>query len=247
MNEEYAGLSVPIKDKLEIKIGKNTHTQDNYKKNGNSFTPSPGGKKPFINKFPLEDIAEFDEICQNSKYNKMSLTSKASKVKLMEVDSLSGKMPNFVRCYDDLIDLIKVDSKDKFKDERPERKQSEASKKNLKIVEEYVFNKEKRSLDEKSLEEQQIVKNLTNSEEIKDFYEYTEECLKRIATMVAPEYKKIDHLALDLPIEDLKTKKLAIFDLDETLVHCEIKKPHKGKVQINVKLPNGEIANVCIY
>jgi hypothetical protein len=125
MNEEYAGLSVPVKDKLVIKIGKNS--EDNYKKNGNSFTPSPGGKKPFINKFPLEDVAEFDEICQNSKINKMSLTSKASKVKLMEIDSLSGKMPNFVRCYNDLIDLIKVDSKDKFKDERPDRKPSEAS------------------------------------------------------------------------------------------------------------------------
>lgn len=110
-----------------------------------------------------------------------------------------------------------------------------------------MFNKEKKNSDEKSLEEQQIVKNLTNSEEIKDFYEYTEECLKRIAAMAVPEYKTIEHLVLDLPINDLKTKKLAIFDLDETLVHCEIKKPHKGKVQINVKLPNGEIANVISF
>ncbi len=68
--------------------------------------------------------------------------------------------------------------------------------------------------------------------------------MKRIATMVIPDYSKIEHLTFNLPIEDLKTKKLAIFDLDETLVHCEIKKPHKGKVQINVKLPNGEIASV---
>jgi hypothetical protein len=117
----------------------------------------------------------------------------------------------------------------------------------INIVEEYVFNKEKKINDERSLEEEQIVKNLTNSEEIKDFYEYTEECLKRIATMNVPDYPSIEHLAFTLQISDLKTKKLAIFDLDETLVHCEIKKPHKGKVQIDVRLPNGETANVSLY
>lgn len=125
MNEEYAGLSNPIKIKQEIKLNKNT--DGSYTKNGNSFTPSPGGKKPFFSKIPLEDVAEFDEICFNSKLTKMSLTGKASKTKLMEDESLSGKMPNFVRCFDDLIDLIKVDSKDKYKDEIPGRKQSEAS------------------------------------------------------------------------------------------------------------------------
>ena len=125
MNEEYADLSITKKDKIEIKINKNIENVN--KRNNNSFTPSPGSKKPFINKFPLEDVAEFDEIVHNSKLHKLSLTTKASKIKSMETDSLSGKMPNFVRCYDDLIDLIKVDSKDKFKDEKPERKQSEAS------------------------------------------------------------------------------------------------------------------------
>jgi hypothetical protein len=65
--------------------------------------------------------------------------------------------------------------------------------------------------------------------------------------MIPPARTTIEHLILDLPISDLKTKKLAIFDLDETLVHCEIKKPHKAKVQIHVKLPNGEIANVICF
>jgi hypothetical protein len=125
MNEEQTDLSITKKNKFEIKINKNIENIN--KKNINSFTPSPG-KKPFIHKFPLEDVADFDDIVYNSKLNKLSLTSKASKVKSMEGDSLLGKMPNFVRCYDDLIDLIKVDSKDKFKDEKPGRKQSETSK-----------------------------------------------------------------------------------------------------------------------
>jgi hypothetical protein len=88
-----------------------------------------------------------------------------------------------------------------------------------------------------------IVQNLTNTEEVKDFYEYTEECLKRIAVMKIPADNEIEHLGVNLPI-DLGGKKLAIFDLDETLVHCEIKNPKKGDVKIEVKLPSGEKAQV---
>jgi hypothetical protein len=89
---------------------------------------------------------------------------------------------------------------------------------------------------------------LTNTEDIKDFYEYIEECMKRIAVMNIPDHKSIQHLKIDLPFEEeLKVKKLAIFDLDETLVHCEINKPKKSKEQINIKLPTGELAQVIIY
>jgi hypothetical protein len=95
-------------------------------------------------------------------------------------------------------------------------------------------------------EEEKIVQKLTNTEEIIDFYEYTEECMKRIAMMKVPSDKEIEHLKLNLPIE-LGGKKLAIFDLDETLVHCEIKNPKKGQVLIDVKLPSGEKAHVSFY
>jgi Dullard-like phosphatase family protein len=86
------------------------------------------------------------------------------------------------------------------------------------------------------------VKSLTNTEDIKDFYEYTEECMRRILKLKMPEVAEIQHLMFDLPenlMKELETKKLAIFDLDETLVHAEIKKPNEGDVQIKVKLPNG--------
>jgi hypothetical protein len=86
-------------------------------------------------------------------------------------------------------------------------------------------------------------------QEIKDFYEYTEECMKRIIRMEVPNLKEIEHLLIKLPnnlMEELKYKKLAIFDLDETLVHCEIKKPQKAQVQINVNLPSNQKAMVNI-
>ena len=221
--------------------GHNIHKGVNtIKKNTFSFTPSPG-KKPFISKFPLEDMEEFDEIISKP-FGKLSFTTKIKSNMIKDNESLFKKMPNFLKNYDDLIDLIKIDSKDKF--DKPAAKIPEIFRKTSNI-EELVSTKERKVIENLSAEEEKIVQNLTNSEDIKDFYASTEECLKRIASLKIPDISTIEHLRFDLPFEEeLKTKKLAIFDLDETLVRCEAKKPKKGKVQINIKLPNGEYAMV---
>jgi len=89
------------------------------------------------------------------------------------------------------------------------------------------------------------VQKLTNTEEIKDFYEYTEECLRRIIKLKVPSNDEIKDLLFDLPFEnELINKKLAIFDLDETLIHCEARKPSKAQKQIMCNLPNGGQAKV---
>lgn len=90
------------------------------------------------------------------------------------------------------------------------------------------------------------IQNLTNIEEIKDFYDYTENCLHLISKMVMPPLSEIESMLLDLP-EKLLKKKLAIFDLDETLVHCELKNPQKADKIITIKLTNGQKARVRIY
>lgn len=88
------------------------------------------------------------------------------------------------------------------------------------------------------------IKGLTNIEEIKDFYDYTENCLKLISTLKKPSEKEIESLIIDLPIELTKKKKLAIFDLDETLIHCVLKDIKTADKEIQVKLPNGKKATV---
>lgn len=90
------------------------------------------------------------------------------------------------------------------------------------------------------------IQNLTNIEEIKDFYDYTENCLHLISKMVIPPLSEIESMLLDLPDKLLK-KKLAIFDLDETLVHCELKNPQKADKIITIKLTNGQKARVRIF
>lgn len=105
------------------------------------------------------------------------------------------------------------------------------------------------SFEKKTIEENGTqVQKLTNTEEIKDFYEYTEECLKRIIKLKIPTKDEISDLIFDLPFEkELKNKKLAIFDLDETLIHCEAKKPQKAHKQIMCNLPSGGQAKVNFF
>jgi hypothetical protein len=109
-----------------------------------------------------------------------------------------------------------------------------------------VIKKPRTTLEKKEEERCVMIKSLTNTEDIKDFYIDTEECLKRISKIKVTGMNEIEHLKIDLHFEEefKKGKKLAVFDLDETLVHCEIKKPNKGEYQIQVKIPSGEITNV---
>lgn len=69
--------------------------------------------------------------------------------------------------------------------------------------------------------------------------------MKRIIKLKIPSNEEIKDLVLSLPFEEeLKNKRLAIFDLDETLIHCEAKKPMKAQKQIMCNLPNGGQAKV---
>lgn len=95
-------------------------------------------------------------------------------------------------------------------------------------------------------EEELDLQKLTNIEEIQDFYDYTENCLLLISKLAVPPLKEIESLQVDLPPK-LLTKKLAIFDLDETLIHCDLKNPMKADERITIKLPNGKTERVSLY
>jgi len=91
------------------------------------------------------------------------------------------------------------------------------------------------------------LKKLSNTEEIKDFYEYTEICIKKINLLAVPSQKDINDLQKTVKFrDDLKNKKIAVFDLDETLIHSEPKNISKCDVIIDVKVPSGEIAKIGV-
>jgi len=180
-------------------------------------------------------------------------------------DSFIKKMSHFIDNYDDLLNIVNNNSNfcktivkstqnkssssmmvsssinkkmQSTKDFKRLQNSTEKSEKNC-ITDFITSAQKKKKIDEE--ERCVIMKSLTNSEEIEDFYVETEECLKRIAKITVPPISEIESLMIDLPFEDefRKGKRLAVFDLDETLIHSEIKKPEKGEFLIQVKIPNG--------
>lgn len=83
--------------------------------------------------------------------------------------------------------------------------------------------------------------SLSNREDIDNFYEYIENCIDAMRTMIIPEDSDIEDLKIDLSaelMEEYKEKgKIAVFDLDETLIHCVLgsDKINDADKQITVK------------
>jgi len=46
------------------------------------------------------------------------------------------------------------------------------------------------------------IQDLTNVQDITDFYEYTEDCLESITKLTIPPIEDFGHLVLDLPFEE---------------------------------------------
>ena len=98
------------------------------------------------------------------------------------------------------------------------------------------------------------VKNFTNTETINDFYEYTEKCMSMILDLEQIDRNEIkEKINFNFPKSE-QYKKIALFDLDETLVHCigeinsnenkkkkyqniiEVTLPSKKKVKIGINI-----------
>ena len=96
---------------------------------------------------------------------------------------------------------------------------------------------------------EEIIKNFTNTETISDFYEYTEKCMSMILDLDPSKQNKIkDKVNFNFPPEE-NNKKIALFDLDETLVHCtgEINKGNKKYQNIvEVTLPSKKTVKIGV-
>jgi hypothetical protein len=152
------------------------------------------------------------------------------------------KYENFLNNFDDLIKGIKNKSDPKINQVKNNLSLQKPTQSALQFGP--VFDSS--LITQVSKKEEKIdIQTLTNTEEIEDFYDYTENCLHTIGKMKIPEVKEIEHLQIELPAR-LLNKKLAVFDLDETLVHCELKNIEKADKIITIKLKNGSKARVSI-
>ena len=85
------------------------------------------------------------------------------------------------------------------------------------------------------------VKEMTNIQEINNFHDYTRLCMEIIAKMEIPDESTSTKQFVTLPFENLigfgnGKKRLAIFDLDETLIHCELKDIDSAQKKIKIKM-----------
>lgn len=191
-------------------------------------------------------ISQFDKSAQGDiKKNRHTKSNSNVEQPTFDKDSgqLKDKLHNFINSFDDLINGIKSVKTN------PDLKTAGVNKghnSEININKDKHFDcHEDASALITQVPEKIDIQNLTNIEEIKDFYDYTENCLHLISQMTMPPINDIEHLLLDLPDKFL-AKKLAIFDLDETLVHCELKNPQKADKIITIKLTNGQKARVSI-
>ncbi len=128
---------------------------------------------------------------------------------------------------DDKLDLNLLDVVDETEEKVKEDKK----------IQEQIKLEEKEEKEDKKKEE---INTIINSQDIKDFYEYTEECFKRASKVVYPSIIEIKDFLFDLPLKDemeAQGKKLCVWDLDETLIHCDQENPEEAEVQIDVKFP----------
>ena len=98
--------------------------------------------------------------------------------------------------------------------------------------------------------EEEIMESINNSNnDKKDFFEYTEDCFKLCKKVLVPTYNEIKDNIVILPfIKEMKEqrKRLAVWDLDETLIHCIQDDPSKAQIQLEVKFSAKSVKKVCI-
>lgn len=96
------------------------------------------------------------------------------------------------------------------------------------------------------VDEKVDIQKYTSIEEIKDYYEYTENCLKVIKDLEPSTPEEINNIKVSLP-DNLLKKRLIVFDLDETLIHCDLKNPNQAEKQITITLPNNKKVRVSTF
>ena len=125
------------------------------------------------------------------------------------------------------------------------------------------FSKMSASDDKKTLktskkthQEKNEMNLMTNTQDIPNFYEYTKSCMKLIKELEENKILTKDltssiGIQVNLPIIDKiglgpGKKRLAIFDLDETLIHYEQDLSKKAQIEVEVLLPNKQKKKIGI-
>lgn len=214
-------LYYPTFSKTKV-ISKSSHKPNNKNL---FFTPSSCSRNNFFLKDNAEIFESIEEGTENIKKKHLSLPSSSPKKKNNEI----RKTNTFDEKLDELVQAIK------------NKKMSNSSK----TVRTYAIHNQKTV--ESKFEQIEKFKTFTNTENISDFYEYTENCIRLILN-IKPKEKSVNPVFFNFEENPSKKKKIAVFDLDETLLHCtgQVKKDTHPNHIIQVTLPTKKLVSIGI-
>ena len=210
------------------------------KKKKISFTPQPTTSSTLPDDL---DIMSFDEVVLHNSKEPIT-TTKSTEI---SNNNLLGRFKIFDEEYLNIVNSI-------FSFTRKKTKQK--SYKNLDSCAGALDNSsESNSITPSSEEEEEKqhqkeeMQKMTNIQEISDFNEYTYNCMELIDEMNSLDILNLNKYPITkereiiLPFVDKigrgkGQKRLAIFDLDETLIHCELNPDNSAQTKIEVVLPN---------
>jgi CTD small phosphatase-like protein 2 len=195
-----------------------------------NFNQENKHKKDSFNSITINDEDEFDDddnFCfQLNKNDNKNHNNKNAK------DILSKFEDNFDEIIHSLsngkIDKNNNNNNNKYKD-ITKIKKNNTFKENDRI-----------SIDLKNfLNENQLeIKYLSNTEEISDFNEYNQACISMLDNIIPVTQNKLPKIKFPFAHNIPKKKRLAIFDLDETLAHSEYKNIKNSQHILTIKLPS---------
>ena len=191
-----------------------------------NFNQENKHKKDSFNSIKINDEDEFEEddnFCFHlNKNDNENHNNKNAK------DILSKFEDNF----DEIIHSL---SKEKIDKKNNNNKHITNIKKNNTFKE-----KDRISIDLKNfLNENQLeIKYLSNTEEISDFNEYNQACISMLDNIIPVTQNKLPKIKFPFAHNIPKKKRLAIFDLDETLAHSEYKNIKNSQHILTIKLPS---------
>lgn len=184
---------------------------------------SDGNQSSEDNHFYSQGLKKPKKYSHSRKHHSMLDVSK----KLLKSDKAEQQHKNKHDVYDDLIQLLSHKLK---LENTPMTLHPRKGSKSCKALNQYKQAVRSDIIDTSSL---------TNTELISDFYEYTNNCMQMILQL-----KAIKELGtgVDLGIDTCIKKRIAVFDLDETIIHCvgTITMNNSGKTyhhQLTVNLP----------
>lgn len=207
------------------------------KKKTMSFTPQPTNSSTLPDEL---DIQSFDEIVSNNSSKPLSIT------KSTEIPN-TNLLDSFKLFDEEYINIVKSI----FSFTRKKTKQKSYKNIDKSIIE--LDNNSSNSVglsseeEEEKLNQKEEMKKMTNIQEISDFYEYTKNCMELIDEMNSHGVLDLDKYPITKEREIIfpfvdnigkGKKRLAIFDLDETLIHCELNPENSAQIKIEVVLPN---------